>query len=144
MQYTYHFQSESPSESDLNALGIYLVVCLAFVICALVEFAIAIVLHRRKESKDVSDVEAESSNNEKQNELALIPQIMKENYLDTKRNSDAVTSTVVARNEMDNRWVTELVTNLYNVPSSNNIDFVAIWIYLVMFLVFNCIYWSDK
>ena len=121
-----------------------MVVCLAFVICALVEFAIAIVLHRRKESKDVSDVEAESSNNEKQNELALIPQIMKENYLDTKRNSNAVTSTVVARNEMDNRWVTELVANLYNVPSSNNIDFVAIWIYLVMFLVFNCIYWSDK
>ena len=121
-----------------------MVVCLAFVICALVEFAIAIVLHRRKESKDVSDVEAESSNNEKQNELALIPQIIEKNNLDTKRNSYALTSKVVARNEMDNRWVKELVTNLSIVPSSNNIDFAASWIYLVMFFLFNCIYWSDK
>ena len=136
-------QSESPSASELNALGLYLLVCLSFVICALVEFAIAIVLHRRQESKAVSDVVTKSSKNEKANSLSFIPQILRESHATTKCFSDAPTlKTSVAKNQKDNRWVAELGTNLFVVPSTNAIDFMAIWIYLTMFFVFNCIYWN--
>ena len=109
VQYLSHLQSESPSASELNALGLYLLVCLSFVICALVEFAIAIVLHRKKESNAVSD---------------------------------APTETPATTNQEDNRWVAKLGTNLFFVPSTNTIDFMAIWIYLAMFFFFNCIYWN--
>ena len=110
VQYLSHLQSESPSASELNALGLYLLVCLSFVICALVEFAIAIVLHRRKESSAVSDA--------------------------------PTLKTPALTNQEDNRWVAKLGTNLFVVPSTNAIDFMAIWIYLAMFFMFNCIYWK--
>ena len=39
-------QSESPSASELNKLGLYLLVCLGFVVAALFEFALVIFISR--------------------------------------------------------------------------------------------------
>ena len=136
-------QSESPSESELNALGLYLLVCLAFVIFALVEFAIAIILHRRKESNAVSDIATKSSNSEKKNKSKLLSQITKDSHEAKEWSSDAsIRKTSGEENKQNNIWVGELGTKLSIVPSTNMIDFMAIWIYLAIFILFNCIYWG--
>ena len=95
-----------------------MLVCLAFVICALVEFAIAIILHRRKEWKGGSD-------------------------LKKLQTSQKLTKKYVAKNQVDAKILAELRTNGPNIPSTNAIDFMSIWIYLVLFLLFNCIYWNS-
>ena len=92
--------------------------CLAFVICALVEFAIAIILHRRKEWKNRSDLIGNQTSQEK-----------------SKKN--------IAKNQVDTRAWAELRTNGPNVPLTDTIDFMSIWIYLVIFFLFNCIYWNS-
>ena len=51
----YLYKAESPSDSEFNALGQYLLVCLLFVIFALMEFAITILLNRKQDSKGDSD-----------------------------------------------------------------------------------------
>ena len=99
-------------------MGLYLLVCLAFVICALVEFAIAIILHRRKEWKNRSDLIGNQTSQER-----------------SKKN--------IAKNQVDTRAWAELRTNGPNVPSTDTIDFMSIWIYLVIFFLFNCIYWNS-
>ena len=118
---------------------------MSFVICALVEFAIAIVLHRRKESKAaLSDVVTKSLIDEKTNKSSLIPEVLKDSHATRKRISDVPTlKTSTAKNEKHNRWVAELGTNLSVVPSTNAIDFMAIWIYFAMFVAFNCVYWNS-
>ena len=127
----------------MSALGFYLLVCLAFVIFALVEFAIAILLHRRKEADAGPDVVINSSKLDTENNLALIPHVIKENYSTKEWSYDSVNpKKPVEQKQMDNRWVMELGTHLFIVPSTNAIDFMAVWIYLVIFIVFNCIYWN--
>ena len=127
----------------MNALGLYLVVCLAFVICALLEFAISIVLHGRKESKAVSGDAMNKPDNKTKNKLASISHIMNEDQTAIEWDSDALTpKKSVETNKMDNKWVSELGENLSIVPSTNVIDFMAIWIYMLIFIVFNGIYWN--
>ena len=94
-----------------------MLVCLAFVICALVEFAIAIILHRRKEWKNVSDLEKNAK-------------------------CKKTAKTCAAKTQVNNRFMAELRTNVSISPSTNAIDFMAIWIYLALFFLFNCIYWN--
>ena len=43
----FNLQSESPSVSELNALSVYLLVCLCFVVFALIQFAIVTFRNRR-------------------------------------------------------------------------------------------------
>ena len=43
----FYLQSESPSVSELNALSVYLLVCLCFVVFALIQFAIVTFKNRR-------------------------------------------------------------------------------------------------
>ena len=40
------FQAENPSGSDLNALGLYMIICLIFVVGALIEFAVVVLISR--------------------------------------------------------------------------------------------------
>ena len=44
-----------------------------------------------------------------------------------------------ASNQVDVRLMAELRPSVSLVPSTNTLDFMAIWIYLVLFSVFNCI-----
>ena len=74
--YLLYFQSESPSESEVNALGVYLIMCLGFVICALTEFAITLVLHQRNESKRNLDAVMKSKKKNTEKDETGISQIV--------------------------------------------------------------------
>ena len=50
----FQFQSESPTLSGVNGLGIYLLCSLGLVFFALIEFAMIITLKRKKEGQKVS------------------------------------------------------------------------------------------
>ena len=128
----------------MNALGLYLLVCLAFVIFALVEFAIAIILHRRKESKVGSEVVKKSPNIEKGTCVSLIPQIREVDPSKWKPKHDLNQTRLGTKNEVDNRSMPRKRMNFSMVPSTNDLDFIAIWIYLVLFMGFNCMYWNTK
>lgn len=46
-----NFQSESPSTSKMNNLGFYLLVSLFFVVAALMEFALVLLVQRKMDAK---------------------------------------------------------------------------------------------
>ena len=57
-------QSESPSTTKLNDLGVYLLVSLFFVVFAMLEFAVVLLVQRDLDSKRNHFVSQEKSNTE--------------------------------------------------------------------------------
>ena len=119
-------------------MGLYLLVCLAFVFCALVEFAIALILHRRKEWSGESDVDPKSLSTERKKKSSFIP--LKVNAVTSEQRPDVLTPNSAVKCQVDVRM--EPQKSISIILSTNVIDFVSIWIYLVLFLMFNCIYWD--
>ena len=125
----------------MNALGIYLLVCLFFVTCALVEFAIVVLLYQRNNSKDVRKSETgESRSNEKENKSPLIPNITKIGSVSTQSHLDTQTLRTATNGNDVSRLVTKIRKEILVIPRTEVIDFIAVWFYLILFLVFNCIY----
>ena len=120
--YVPHFilQSESPSESALTALGFYMLCSLAFMVVALIQFAVAVILDRMQLSKGQK---AENSRNDI-------------NRVGQKRvsNSRACKGTVEYKNTRK---------NLISMPSSiDEFDFATAWMYFFLILFFNGAYWA--
>ena len=104
---TYSFlQSESPSGSTLNALGIYLICSLVFVVGALLEFGVVVLLSRTnlKIRKNVRSATIEAVNED----MTIQP----------KKNC------------------------MVSIPPLHAIDLIAFWLFLFLYLLFNCIYWA--
>ena len=126
----YSFQTESPSGSELNALGIYLLSSLIFVVGALMEFAAVILLSRfpKRKLNNVghaiiggetlrNNLKLASQNSIKLDKLAI--QILKE-----KSSSRPKTKNEIC------------------VTSIHMVDFLAFWLFLFFYMLFNCIYWT--
>ena len=132
-----HQMSESPSESELNALGIYFIACLTFVVCALAEFAIALLIHQRRRSR----TESENTNRSEDMPSEMAQQ---------KNVTSSAVSTWVP-NKPNFKDITEdhvfigSITPIWKRISfflvTCDIDLIAACIYLMVFVLFNCVYW---
>ena len=111
-------------------MGTYLLSCLGFVIFALGEFAVIILLHKREGS--VSKGEAKY----------VIPQTLKIEPTDT----DCPVGTPTVR-PVENQRFGKLMTNVRKIaliiPTTHVLDLMAVWVYLISFLIFNCIYFNS-
>ena len=139
IKHSFILQSDSPSESDLNALGIYLIVSLCFVVGALVEFAFAILLTRiiSTRTKDkpggIKTEQDERTYNGVQNYVRQswsAEEIITRRKVDTTPHNDNVSMKPPNRPWMLFLW------------SVNGFDFAAFWVYLLLYLLFNCVYWA--
>ena len=120
-QYSYissYFQSDSPSASGFNQLGIYLLVCLGFVVAAVLEFALIILIKRRASLKiNLKDKEVRKVK-EMRNHKKICP---------ASKNTDQ-----------------EATKPKFYVPPIHVIDVVSFWVHFSSFLIFNIIYWHNN
>ena len=104
------------------------------------EFAITLLLYQKKGSE--FKVETKSKEIEKRNISFAIPPIMK---VKPAANEEQL-ATPPGRHVEDTQTGTTLMVNAKKAASilhlTHVIDFVAVWMYLISFLVFNYIYWK--
>ena len=119
-------------------LGEYIIVCLVFVVVALFEFALIIILNRKADAK---------KGHEKR-ELNLLQN--KNNSASQKHGGAKIAfiedhSKETCLSNADQEWVSEMKRSTGCVPSISPIhviDFTASFIYPLAFVIYNCFYWS--
>ena len=121
-------------------MGIYLLVCLGFVICALARFAITILIHQRRKSKDKHLSETKSTHETYSPVRSQITKVCPE---PEKWEPGTAEVTTDAKDHIASILPTQILQRILIIPATEIIDFIAIWIYLLVFLVFNYIYWSS-
>ena len=134
----YLFQSESPSTTKLNDLGVYLLVSLFFVVFAMLEFAVVLLVQRDQDSKRNSFISQEKSN------------------IETAFTKKGTTNTTI--NEMIGNGINEVedkqkdnstknkntrkIFRLHSLQlSTDNIDMMAFILYVAFYIIFNLFYW---
>ena len=130
--------SESPSVSDLNALGVYLLTSLCFVVGALIEFAVVILLNRT-----LLNVSKREENRIGSQQHQRIYSDLKQRKLGDRSGEGQVTTWIsdVKPCEQNLNTKPKKSTWIFLVPSVNGVDFAAFWAYLFLYLLFNCVYW---
>ena len=131
------FQNESPSESDLNALGKYLLVSMIFVVAAMIEFAIVVMVNRMSSPK--SNISSESKIDtiskklfcggrlKDQKQVGDDGKVPKENFkIETYKN--------IEQKESKKNW-------MFFKSSVNAIDITAFLMFFSFYFVFNVQYW---
>ena len=131
-------QGESPSESKLNALGVYILVTLLFVFGTIIEFAFVLIIEQNR---------IRSINEKKMNE--------KENKLEAQMAENRVRCRTITKSirqvqdhveftpETEQRnTVQHLENNSFNqsMPLTTKIDYAAFIIFVVLYITFNIIY----
>ena len=129
-------QSESPSEFELDALGIYLLGSLSFVVGALVEFAFVVLADRVRSTRTKEDknrMEAQQVNNSVKNPTK---QALMEDGMVVARRITATRPLPKNKTVDKNRK-----GRIFTLPSTNGIDFAAFWMYFFLYILFNLVYW---
>ena len=104
------------------------------------EFAITLLLHQKKDSG--SKVLAKSDENEKRNNSNATQPIMKVKPTSNEWQLDTPSSRHVEEPENKSTLMENARRVSLSISVTHVIDFVAVWIYLILFLAFNCIYWK--
>ena len=113
-------QSEGPSESDMNNLGIYLLFSFSFVMAALVELFVLVIISGRIRS-----------NNDRASENVVRPF---ENSSDDRESGNV--------GELEDSVGENGIEGGASFKSLiNKIDKWAFWIFNFAFIIFNCGYW---
>ena len=127
---------ESPSSSDLNAIAIYLLTSLSFVVGALIEFAMLIFLNQN---------------------YRLLSRIFKNNKITQsmlhfdKRMDGETLKVKSCDNSMDAHFFEDVnkppkdeeIGNCSALISNFcKIDYISFCVFLFLFITFNCIYWT--
>ena len=136
-----HQMSESPSASDLNKLGSYLLFCLLFVVCALVEFSIIMLLDRKRIAKR-KGFDTKSINQQVAHSEPLTQEESKVNPLFTKRNDIDSKSQCVETDQTEKRGRMQERNCLQVMSHIQSIDLISSLLFLFIFFVFNCFYWQ--
>ena len=104
------------------------------------EFAITLLLHQKKDFG--SKVAANSNKNEKRNISNATPPVMKVQPISNELQLGTPSSRHIEE-PTNKSTLTEYARRVsLSIPLTHAIDFMAVWIYLILFLVFNCIYWK--
>ena len=139
-------QAESPSSNQLSALAIYLLTCLFFVGCAIVEFAY--LLQRRRGAEKQFNYQRMiriRANGEGLEEVVLKNEdSIKEGPKRDCKNSGTIphqfNDLSVTSTDKQQFW---MKSNLIAFNCCTlNIDILSQWIFLIMFILFNICYWS--
>ena len=136
-----HQMSESPSASDLNKLGSYLLFCLLFVVCALVEFSIIMLLDRKRMAKR-KGFDTKSRENQVGHSEPLNQGESKGDTLFIKRNASDSKSQCVKTDQIEERGREQKRNCLQVISPIHLIDFISSLLFLFIFFVFNCFYWQ--
>ena len=130
-------QSESPSTSELNALGAYLLYSLVFVVAMLVEFAIIILISRRKQATNEDSKGKNTSKNQNENSLSLRPITTKITPLGDVNEPENGNGNSVDEKETQNQGMPKIRKFISEVSVPHAIDFMAFWSFIFIFLWFN-------
>ena len=105
--------------SELNALGMYLLVCLGFVFFALIEFSLVMFRNR---SFSGCQKRKRTTIVEKRNKVGVLTRIdLKAEYQPIRKANEEIEKIM---------------------KSADKTDTIAFWAYLLLFILFNCFYWS--
>ena len=122
----------------LNALGVYLLCSLGFVVAALLEFAIIIALGRVSDTS-FNKVECTTMSKKKEHKRSILEK-KKGKYKDKKELSGIL-------RQIDGKGSPLLPTIDENKECAsqtiNMIDFVSFCLFLTLFLLFNLVYWNS-
>ena len=109
------------------------------------EFAITLVIHRRKESKGEDDAAMKSQTKKKtEKDETRVQYVMKVYPMAIDGNTTSPTVNTFANNEVADGLdvIAKIVKGLSMIPTTHIMDFLAVWIYSILFFVFNAIYWK--
>ena len=132
----YTLQSKSPAEFELNALGVYLLGSLCFVVGALVEFAVVVLVDRVRSARtgdQKNKVETQQFYNTAKNPMnqSWFKERMGIDVWATNPRSSTEGKTVARKKKAD----------IFTLSSTNGIDFAAFLMYFFLFCLFNSVYW---
>ena len=127
-----YFKSNNPSGANLNALGIYLLVSLFFVLATMVEFAVVLVLERFY-PRNGENKEANKKHRNKQTRRTNL----KKKFLSYSKSKASLFNLQDAEK---NRNVKEKNTKNINCSLTEKMDFVALFIFMFIYFLFNCVY----
>ena len=132
-----YFQSESPSTSELNALGAYLLYSLVFVVAMMLEFAIIILLSRRKQPINNNSTGDMASGNQYENALAL--RLVKTETMPVGDAYQPETRNVGVDDNNGNRnqGMARMKKFISTMSIPQAIDFLAFWSFILIFVWFN-------
>ena len=115
----------------MNALGLYLIVSLGFVVTALLEFALVIFIHRRMLLNKSGDNKVTTGKNEKRNK---------------SRNTKIIGPMKSKMIPSISASIKSIETNrdIKALPLISHIDLIAFGLHFLSFLIFNIVYWTDR
>ena len=134
-------QSESPSTSEMDMLGEYIFFCLVFVVLALLEFALVIMLNRRTDVKKRHEKRELNSLKEQNNAQSQKHVATKIAFLEDPNKEICLRNTDQGRlngPERDNRGM-ECIPSISPI---HVIDLTASFVFPVIFVMYNFFYWS--
>ena len=110
--------------------------------CALAEFAMVIIVHQRTDLKAAGTITTEEKKNDIKDNGSEVPLKNKLRPASTAWGVD--TSIMKPCTEEDHhvsKWMTKIRREISMIPLNGVIDFIAIWIHIFLFVLFNCAYW---
>ena len=137
--YTYlYFQASSPSSGTFTALGVYLLTGLLFVFGSLLEFALVLLLKQCWDQTSLVDYNILHSQGNQANRT----------FWKTRGKRDCATIGKGQQKLIDPHMIM-LGSLLHNIKSNTDdtckisqaVDTCAFYVFGILFLIFNCIYW---
>ena len=134
----YLLQSESPSTTKLNDLGVYLLVSLFFVVFAMLEFAVVLLVQRDQDSKRNSFISQEKSNIE----TAFTKKGTTNTTINEMIGNDINEVKDIQKDNSTKNKNTRKIFRLHSLQlSTDNIDMMAFILYVAFYIIFNLFYW---
>ena len=138
MESKLYSQAASPSAGQFTALGIYLLICLRVVVGAMIEFAVLMYKKRKSEhtvlgemanlEKDLINLKSWNRNVQAWNEAIVVGNIS-ESVLNFDKQEARLDETIIKERR---KFLCE----------SNKIDYIALFVFALLFLNFNVVYWA--
>ena len=131
----FSFQAESPSTNQLSALSVYLLTCLFFVGCAILEFAY--LLHKRRSDEGRMDNKKMKHFSEK---MHILEEVKSKRGQNDNEEVMIVGNISGANMVKKQRFLIESNVIKFNICNLN-IDILSQWIFFFSFILFNIGYW---
>ena len=132
----YFLQSHSPTGSDIDNIGLYLLVSLFFVVAAMVEFSIVVIISRRENMQIGS---ADSANDKDGQGRRDAVQNFNNALFESLFGSDGQFGFVKTMKKKITQGKFEETKS-----SSKTLDLVSSFVFPIAYAIFNAYYWCSK
>ena len=134
-------QGESPSRSQLNGLGTYILVALLFVFGTMVEFAFVLIIKQKIDrSKDGTETRTNRNLLQNHGEVKSASCGRRAQYISPSKD-DVKSKQSTKLNNNNNQGNAKLII-FKGVPLTAKIDYLAFIIFVILYLIFNIIYFN--